>query len=117
MLRHFLYISVYFLQIGTKLLVVFLMNYSNSFVQICSFVILFVSSQSQNELKPLDHCEFAYQLKKDEICINPYHYKKVELSILVPKSLPTPPDSLTDYPLDDHSNQIPHNIQFNNGLK
>ncbi|CAD7076915.1 unnamed protein product [Hermetia illucens] len=72
--------------------------------------------QSQNELKPLDHCEFAYQLKKDEICINPYHYKKVELSILVPKSLPTPPDSLTDYPLDDHSNQIPHNIQFNNGL-
>uniref|UniRef100_A0A1A9VWS4 Mothers against decapentaplegic homolog n=1 Tax=Glossina austeni TaxID=7395 RepID=A0A1A9VWS4_GLOAU len=49
--------------------------------------------QSQNELKALDHCEYAFHLRKDEICINPYHYKKLELSILVPKSLPTPPDS------------------------
>ncbi|XP_055845287.1 mothers against decapentaplegic homolog 3 [Episyrphus balteatus] len=69
--------------------------------------------QSQNELKALDHCEFAYQYKKDEICINPYHYKKVELSILVPKSLPTPPDSIADYPLDNHSNQIPNNTDYN----
>lgn len=73
--------------------------------------------QSQNELRALDHCEFAYHFKKDEICINPYHYKKVELSILVPKSLPTPPDSITDYPLDNHSHQIPNNIEFNASIR
>ncbi|XP_004523592.1 mothers against decapentaplegic homolog 3 [Ceratitis capitata] len=69
--------------------------------------------QSQNELKALDHCEYAFHLRKDEICINPYHYKKIELSILVPKSLPTPPDSITDYPLDNHTHQVPNNIDYN----
>ncbi|XP_055708667.1 mothers against decapentaplegic homolog 3 [Phlebotomus papatasi] len=74
--------------------------------------------QSQNELRPLDHCEYAYHLKKDEVCINPYHYTKVEtLSILVPKSLPnTGVDSICQYPLDDLSNTVPHNIQFTNAL-
>ncbi|XP_034490649.1 mothers against decapentaplegic homolog 3 [Drosophila innubila] len=71
--------------------------------------------QSQNELKPLDHCEYAFHLRKDDICINPYHYKKIELSILVPKSLPTPPDSIVDYPLDNHTHthQIPNNTEYN----
>lgn len=32
--------------------------------------------QSQHELRPLEHCEFAYQLKKEEVCINPYHYTR-----------------------------------------
>lgn len=36
------------------------------------------SFQSQHELKPVDHCEYAYQLKKDEVCINPYHYNKID---------------------------------------
>ncbi|ALC48661.1 Smox [Drosophila busckii] len=69
--------------------------------------------QSQNELKPLEHCEYAFHLRKDDICINPYHYKKIELSILVPKSLPTPPDSIVDYPLDNHTHQIPNNTEYN----
>ncbi|XP_053951741.1 mothers against decapentaplegic homolog 3 isoform X1 [Anastrepha obliqua] len=69
--------------------------------------------QSQNELKALEHCEYAFHLRKDEICINPYHYKKIELSILVPKSLPTPPDSISDYPLDNHTHQIPNNTEYN----
>lgn len=87
--------------------------------------------QSQNELKPVEHCEFAYQLKKDEVCVNPYHYTKVEpLSILVPKnvqqqqqSLPhTPQASVADllqhqqYSLDDLSTTVPHNAQFSNAL-
>lgn len=89
--------------------------------------------QSQNELKPVEHCEYAYHLKKDEVCINPYHYTKVEpLSILVPKnlqqqqlqSLPhTPQASVTDlinhqqYSLDDLSTTVPHNAQYSNALK
>ena len=34
--------------------------------------------QNHHELKPLDHCEFAYSRNKNEVCINPYHYKRVE---------------------------------------
>ena len=34
--------------------------------------------QSHHELKPLDCCEFAYNLNKPEVCINPYHYRRVE---------------------------------------
>lgn len=51
--------------------------------------------QSQNELKALDNCEYAFHLKKDEVCINPYHYTKIEQPqqshcpfVLVPKNTP-----------------------------
>ena len=33
---------------------------------------------SHHELKPLDYCEFAFSRNKKEVCINPYHYRKVE---------------------------------------
>lgn len=76
--------------------------------------------QSQNELKALDHCEYAYHLKKDEVCINPYHYTKVEQQqlayVLVPKIIPTlstGTESLSQYPLDELSNTVPNNIQCN----
>uniref|UniRef100_U5EXD3 Mothers against decapentaplegic homolog n=1 Tax=Corethrella appendiculata TaxID=1370023 RepID=U5EXD3_9DIPT len=73
--------------------------------------------QSQQELKPLDHCEYAYQLKKDEVCINPYHYTKVDhqpLTILVPKNLPPgSSEQLANFTLDDLSNTVPVNIQYN----
>lgn len=73
--------------------------------------------QSQSELKSLGHCEFAYHLKKDEVCINPYHYTKTEqpLSILVPKNISNT-DNLSQYPLDGLST-VPNNIEYNNGLK
>ncbi|GBP66732.1 Mothers against decapentaplegic homolog 3 [Eumeta japonica] len=44
--------------------------------------------QSQHELKAVDHCEFAYQLKKDEVCINPYHYTKIDSPALPPILVP-----------------------------
>lgn len=34
--------------------------------------------QTHHELKPLDHCEFAYSRNKNEVCVNPYHYRRVE---------------------------------------
>lgn len=76
--------------------------------------------QSQSELKPLDNCEFAYQLKKDEVCINPYHYTKNEQPlayVLVPKNIQTlvgaDTTTIPQYPLDELSNTVPHNIQYN----
>ena len=35
--------------------------------------------QSHHELKPLDICEYAFSRNKKEICINPYHYQRVEM--------------------------------------
>lgn len=34
--------------------------------------------QTHHELKPLDICEFAFSRNKKEVCINPYHYRRVE---------------------------------------
>ena len=31
--------------------------------------------QSHNELKAIEHCDFAFHLKKEEVCVNPFHYK------------------------------------------
>lgn len=52
--------------------------------------------QSHHELKPLETCEFAFSLNKKEVCINPYHYKRVETSgILPPVLVPRNPEMLT----------------------
>lgn len=34
--------------------------------------------QSHHELKALDCCEFPFGSKQKDICINPYHYRRVE---------------------------------------
>eukprot|EP00794_Sanderia_malayensis_P003491 gene3491-3989_t len=44
--------------------------------------------QSHHELKPLDVCEYAFSLNKKEVCINPYHYRRVETPVLPPVLVP-----------------------------
>ncbi|MBN3297149.1 SMAD1 protein, partial [Amia calva] len=34
--------------------------------------------QSHHELKPLECCEYPFGSKQKEVCINPYHYKRVD---------------------------------------
>ena len=34
--------------------------------------------QSHHELKALECCEYPFSAKQKEVCINPYHYKRVE---------------------------------------
>lgn len=34
--------------------------------------------QSHHELRPIDDCDYAFNLKKDEVCVNPSHYQRVE---------------------------------------
>jgi len=31
----------------------------------------------KNELKSVKHCQYAYDLKADSVCVNPYHYERV----------------------------------------
>lgn len=35
--------------------------------------------QNHQELLPGDRCEYAFHLKKDEVCVNPYHYTRVDV--------------------------------------
>jgi hypothetical protein len=47
--------------------------------------------QTHHELKAIDSCEFAFSKKKDEVCINPYHYVRVENPVLPPVLVPRLP--------------------------
>ncbi|XP_061108487.1 mothers against decapentaplegic homolog 1-like isoform X1 [Conger conger] len=44
--------------------------------------------QSHHELKALDCCEFPFGSKQNDVCINPYHYKRVDSPVLPPVLVP-----------------------------
>ncbi|KAG8243440.1 transforming growth factor beta receptor signaling pathway [Homalodisca vitripennis] len=44
--------------------------------------------QSHHELKPLEQCQYPFSAKQKEVCINPYHYKRVESPVLPPVLVP-----------------------------
>uniref|UniRef100_UPI00358E12AC mothers against decapentaplegic homolog 3-like isoform X2 n=1 Tax=Myxine glutinosa TaxID=7769 RepID=UPI00358E12AC len=57
---------------------------------------------SHHELRAVNICEFAFQLKKDEVCVNPYHYQRVE-----------PPEIPAEHPKqEDHATSIPENTNL-----
>ena len=45
--------------------------------------------QTHHELRPIETCEFSFNSKQTEVCINPYHYERVDIpilpAVLVPK--------------------------------
>jgi len=77
--------------------------------------------QSHHELKALDICEFPFTAKQKDICINPYHYKRVESPVLPPVLVPrhsefAPGHSLLPYQQVPEP-AMPHNVSFGqNGL-
>jgi len=75
--------------------------------------------QSHHELKAIDSCQFAFNLKRDEVCVNPYHYQRIETPALPPILVPRQSGDLpTDLPiLDDYSNSVPENTDFPAGLE
>ena len=44
--------------------------------------------QSHHELKPLSCCQFPFSSKQNEVCINPFHYERVEAAVLPPVLVP-----------------------------
>ena len=40
--------------------------------------------KSPQELKPIDTCEYAFSLRRDEVCVNPYHYTRIEFQSMPP---------------------------------
>uniref|UniRef100_T1JJ19 Mothers against decapentaplegic homolog n=1 Tax=Strigamia maritima TaxID=126957 RepID=T1JJ19_STRMM len=49
----------------------------------------------KNELKHVKYCQFAFDLKCDSVCVNPYHYERVvSPGIVWPQELADGPDKL-----------------------
>ncbi|RXG53197.1 Protein mothers against dpp [Armadillidium vulgare] len=72
--------------------------------------------QSHHELKPLDICEFPFSSKQKEVCINPYHYKRVESPVLPPVLVPrhsefAPGHSLLSFP-SQMPETMPNNVSY-----
>uniref|UniRef100_A0A8C2HWD3 Mothers against decapentaplegic homolog n=1 Tax=Cyprinus carpio TaxID=7962 RepID=A0A8C2HWD3_CYPCA len=61
--------------------------------------------QSHHELRAIELCEFAFHMKKDEVCVNPYHYQRVETPVLPPVLVP------------HYSHSIPENTIFPAGIE
>ncbi|MEE6472445.1 hypothetical protein FKM82_009606 [Ascaphus truei] len=81
--------------------------------------------QSHHELKPLECCEFPFGSKQKDVCINPYHYRRVETPVLPPVLVPRHSEfnpqlsllakfrntSLNSEPLMPHNATIPESFQ------
>lgn len=73
--------------------------------------------QSHHELKPLDSCEYPFSSKQKEVCINPYHYKRVESPVLPPVLVPRHSEYPPGHPMLSAFQQVPepampHNVSF-----
>ena len=72
--------------------------------------------QSHHELKPIELCQFPFSAKQKEVCINPYHYKRVESPVLPPVIVPrhsefAPGHSLLPIHQIIEPN-MPHNVSY-----
>lgn len=67
-------------------------------------------------MKPLELCEYPFSSKQKEVCINPYHYKRVESPVLPPVLVPrhsefAPGHSLLPFQqLPEPA--MPHNVSY-----
>lgn len=71
--------------------------------------------QNHHELQAIDTCQFAYNLRRDDVCINPYHYMRVESPVLppvlVPNNLQNIPAACSP-PYPDEPTHSPENVTF-----
>ncbi|XP_039630033.1 mothers against decapentaplegic homolog 5 [Polypterus senegalus] len=75
--------------------------------------------QSQHELKPLEICKYPFGSRQTEVCINPYHYKRVESPVLPPVLVPRHSEFNTQHSLlvrlrnmSHNEPLMPHNATF-----
>lgn len=72
--------------------------------------------QSHHELKPIESCQFPFSAKQKEVCINPYHYKRVESPVLPPVLVPRHSEFAPGHSLLPMHQLVeptmPHNVQY-----
>ncbi|XP_065567202.1 protein mothers against dpp-like isoform X1 [Artemia franciscana] len=73
--------------------------------------------QSHHELKPLEMCQHPFSAKEKEVCINPYHYKRVESpGILPPVLVPRHSDFVPGHAFLPFQQMpeptMPHNVSY-----
>ncbi|XP_037070870.1 protein mothers against dpp-like [Pollicipes pollicipes] len=73
--------------------------------------------QSHHELKPVEDCAYPFTAKQKDVCINPYHYKRVESPVLPPVLVPrhnefAPGHSLLHFQPQQPEPLMPHNVSF-----
>ncbi|XP_013794083.1 mothers against decapentaplegic homolog 5-like isoform X1 [Limulus polyphemus] len=73
--------------------------------------------QSHHELKPLEICEFPFSAKQKDVCINPYHYKRIESPVLPPVLVPRHSEFPPGHPVVSNFQHVPepsmpHNVSF-----
>jgi MAD (mothers against decapentaplegic) family protein 1 len=66
--------------------------------------------QNHHELKPIEHCKFPFSAKQKEVCINPYHYKRVESQVLPPVLVPRYNDFVPGHSLLPSQERIEPNV-------
>jgi hypothetical protein len=63
--------------------------------------------QSHHELKPLECCSFPFDAKQKEVCINPYHYTRVESPVLPPVLVPRTSEFVPGHSMLQRGGQMP----------
>lgn len=55
----------------------------------------------KNELKQVKYCQYAFDLKADSVCVNPYHYERVVSPGIDLSGLTLHPGTMPGYPKDE----------------
>ncbi|KAF0992028.1 hypothetical protein HZS_1752 [Henneguya salminicola] len=71
--------------------------------------------QSQHEIRSLDHCQFSFSKSLSEVCINPYHYERIEASVPPPVLIPRTSEYCQNKAFNGLNN-IGFQSQFINGI-
>jgi len=72
--------------------------------------------QSHHELKAESCCKYPFNAKQKDVCINPYHYTRVESPVLPPVLVPRFSDPIPGGPLMPYQQMpepsMPHNVSY-----